>query len=230
MPIAKESSTCKLPGRGSSSIEVYEVFGYQQKLYCQNLSLISKLFLDHKGVFFDVSKFKYYVLTENDENGRHMAAYFSKEISRTTEYNLACIMVLPPYQRRGYGQFLISLSYYFSKTEGRICTPEIPLSDLGKISYKSYWTQTILETILKYKGNLHIKDISRLTGIKVDDINFTLNELSLIKYWKGQQVIQNINLKEIEYFLRRKRCYGRGRIVFDACFVLDENMQQLVFE
>lgn len=90
-------------------------------------------------------------------------------------------MVLPPFQRKGYGQFLIAMSYYLSKREGRICTPETPLSDLGKVSYKSYWTIAILESLLKHKGNLSIKELSEDTGIKPEDIIYTLNELSLVK-------------------------------------------------
>jgi histone acetyltransferase MYST1 len=163
-----------------NSISVFEIKGEEHKLYCQNLCLIAKLFLDHKSIYYDVSPFKFYALTENDKNGKHIVAYFSKESSLCSEFNLACIMVLPPYQRKGYGQFLIALSYYFSKLEKRICTPETPLSDLGRISYKSYWTLTILETLLKYKGNLSIKELSEETTIKNEDIIYTLNELSLV--------------------------------------------------
>lgn len=195
---------------------MYEIKGEECKLYCQNLCLIAKLFLDHKSIYFDVSPFKFYVLTENDNNGMHPVAYFSKEITLGTEFNLACIMVLPPYQRKGYGQFLISMSYFFSKIEKRICTPETPLSDLGKISYKSYWTNTILETLLKFKGNLSIKELSEQTGIKNEDIIYTLNELSLIKYWKGQQVIQTINTKQIEEFLAKKRIGKEHYIKFNS--------------
>ena len=35
--------------------------------------------------------------------------YFSKEKHSPEEYNLACILTLPPFQRKGYGKFLISL-------------------------------------------------------------------------------------------------------------------------
>lgn len=164
-----------------TSLSIYEIMGEEHKLYCQNLCLIAKLFLDHKSIYFDVSPFKFYILTENDRNGKHIVAYFSKEVSSATEFNLACIMVLPPYQRKGYGQFLISMSYYLSKKENRICTPETPLSDLGRISYKSYWTNTILEALLKFRGNLSIKELSEETAIKTEDIIFTLNELSLVK-------------------------------------------------
>ena len=221
MPISPELSTSQHKNRTAHSISVYEINGEDNKLFCQNLCLIAKLFLDHKSIYFDVSPFKFYVLTENDSKGSHIVAYFSKENSLSSEFNLACIMVLPPYQRKGYGQFLITMSYYLSKKQGRICTPETPLSDLGKISYKSFWTITILETLLKNKGNLCIKDLSEQTGIKAEDISYTLNELSLIKYWKGQQVVQNINTKQIEEFLMKKKASKKHHVRFNEEYFIE---------
>jgi len=54
--------------------------------------------------------------------------------------------------------------------EGRVCSPERPLSDMGKVSYKSYWTDTLLESLVKLKGNISIKELSDYTYIKVEDI------------------------------------------------------------
>ena len=48
------------------------------QIYCQNLCLLAKLFLDHKTLYYDVEPFLFYVMTESDTNGCHMVGYFSK--------------------------------------------------------------------------------------------------------------------------------------------------------
>jgi len=128
-------------------------------------------------------------MTECDNRGCHVVGYFSKEKHSTEDYNLACILTLPPFQRKGYGKLLISFAYELSKKEGKVGTPEKPLSDLGLLSFRSYWTQILLEILRKHRGNLSIKDISEMTAIKTEDIISTLQSLNLIKYWKGQHII-----------------------------------------
>ena len=116
--------------------------------------------------------------------------YFSKEKHSPEEYNLACILTLPPFQRKGYGKFLISLSYELSKLEGKVGSPEKPLSDLGKLSYRSYWTFVILRTLRAHAGEpLSIRQISAQTSIKVEDILSTLQALGAIRVWRGQHVV-----------------------------------------
>lgn len=146
----------------SPPVSMFEVDGKQNKIYCQNLCLLSKLFLDHKTLYYDVDPFLFYILTEQDAAGHHVVGYFSKEKASQEEYNLACILTLPPHQRKGYGRFLISFSYELSKKEGRVGTPERPLSDLGQVSYRSYWTRVLLDILKEHKGNLSIKDISQV--------------------------------------------------------------------
>lgn len=59
-------------------LSVFEVDGNASKIYCQNLCLLAKLFLDHKTLYYDVEPFLFYVLTLNDEYGSHLVGYFSK--------------------------------------------------------------------------------------------------------------------------------------------------------
>ncbi|CAB1110978.1 unnamed protein product [Ectocarpus sp. CCAP 1310/34] len=176
-------------GGQGCGVSVYEVDGKTNKVYCQNLCLLSKLFLDHKTLYYDVDPFLFYVLCEVDDAGAHIVGYFSKEKSSPEEYNLACILTFPPFQRKGYGKLLISLSYELSKREHMVGSPEKPLSDLGKLSYRSYWTYVLMNILRDYKGELSIRLISNMTAIKTEDIISTLQSLNLIRYWKGQHVI-----------------------------------------
>ena len=40
------------------------------------------------------------------------------------DYNLACILIFPPFQRMGLGKLLIAFSYELSKLDGKIGSPE----------------------------------------------------------------------------------------------------------
>ena len=169
-----------------NGVSMFEVDGRKEKMYCQNLCYLAKLFLDHKTLYYDVDLFLFYILCETDERGCHIVGYFSKEKHSEEGYNLACILTLPPYQRKGYGKFLISFSYELSKKEKKVGTPERPLSDLGLVSYRGYWTRVLLTLLTSHPGPVSIKDLSEATGIKTDDIIATLgSHLNMLAYQKG---------------------------------------------
>uniref|UniRef100_A0A383W7X2 Histone acetyltransferase n=1 Tax=Tetradesmus obliquus TaxID=3088 RepID=A0A383W7X2_TETOB len=189
------------------NISMFEVDGRKEKQYCQNLCYLAKLFLDHKTLYYDVDLFLFYVLCETDARGAHIVGYFSKEKASEEGYNLACILTLPCYQKKGYGKFLIAFSYELSKLEGKVGTPERPLSDLGRVSYRSYWTRVLMPVLKERAGSVSIKDLSELTCIKPDDIIYTLQHLALVQYQKGQHVLV-ADPKLLDQHLREAGSWG----------------------
>ncbi|KAF5303853.1 hypothetical protein FQR65_LT08111 [Abscondita terminalis] len=187
-------------------ISVWEVDGKRYKQYCQNLCLLAKFFLDHKTLYYDVEPFLFYVMTMSDGEGCHTVGYFSKEKNSFLNYNVSCILTLPPYQRQGYGRLLIDFSYLLTRVEGKIGSPEKPLSDLGLISYRSYWKDVLLGYLCSRAGTtLSVKDISQEMAIHSYDIVSTLQALGMMKYWKGKHIILKKQDVLDEYVERVKR-------------------------
>lgn len=179
-----------------ANITFFEIDGRKNKSYAQNLCLLAKLFLDHKTLYYDTDPFLFYVMTVFDNRGFHIVGYFSKEKESTEDYNVACILTMPPYQRKGYGKLLIEFSYELSKFEGKTGSPEKPLSDLGLLSYRSYWSHTILEILTSLtpvgdneKPQITINEMCEMTSIKKEDVISTLQNLNLINYYKGQYIV-----------------------------------------
>ncbi|KAI9225176.1 MAG: acyl-CoA N-acyltransferase [Piptocephalis tieghemiana] len=173
----------------ADSFSIFEVDGRKHRIYCQNLCLLAKLFLDHKTLYYDVEPFLFYILTEVDDEGCHIVGYFSKEKRSANDYNLSCIVVLPPGRRKGYGATMMDLSYLLSRKECRVGTPERPLSDLGAASYRSYWANAILSYLLPLlQEDPHhspgprtpsITEIGLRTGMTRTDILETLKGLGI---------------------------------------------------
>ncbi|XP_032430331.1 histone acetyltransferase KAT6B isoform X2 [Xiphophorus hellerii] len=172
------------------NLSVFEVDGNVSKLFCQNLCLLAKLFLDHKTLYYDVEPFLFYILTKNDEKGCHLVGYFSKEKLCQQKYNVSCIMIMPQYQRQGFGRFLIDFSYLLTRQEGQAGSPEKPLSELGRLSYLAYWKSVMLEHLYKHPDkHISVKGISRATGMCPHDIAATLQQLGMIDRRDGRTVL-----------------------------------------
>jgi histone acetyltransferase MYST1 len=177
-------------GKPLPKVAMFEVDGAVETEYCENISYIAKMFLDHKTLEYDTSIFIFYVMCELDEYGYHVTGYYSKDKSSAAGYNLACILTLPCHQRKGYGRFLIEFSYALSRIEGRMGSPEKPLSDLGLLSYRSYWSWVLLGILKDHMGKqLSVHDLVQMTSMMPEDILSTLQYLDVLKYTSGQHIL-----------------------------------------
>lgn len=111
-------------------------------------------------------------------------------------------MILPQYQRFGYGRFLIEFSYLLSQKEDSLGTPEKPLSDLGMISYMNYWKYCIFK-VIKDKQEVSIKEISDETKMTVQDIQESMIKLKLLQ--KNPDYCIYLCQKEVEKELAKKK-------------------------
>ena len=179
------------PRSSPAPLSVWEVDGERQRLWCQSLCLLSKLFIDHKTAVFDTEPFLFYCLCLHSQHGFTLVAYFSREKQSADSNNVACILTFPQHQRAGYGRFLISLSYALSQREGRPGGPERPLSDLGRLSYLSWWSERLFHELQRYGDGAvcSLEELSAATGMRRDDIVRVLREHELVRYVKGQYVV-----------------------------------------
>lgn len=112
---------------------------------------------------------------QRDDTGCHIIGYFSKEKESAEGYNVACILTLPQHQRHGYGKLLIEFSYELSKVEGKLGSPEKPLSDLGLLGYRAYWAEIIVEYLIGVGADreVSIDEIAHKTAITHADVQNT---------------------------------------------------------
>ncbi|CAG9856989.1 unnamed protein product [Phyllotreta striolata] len=199
-------------------ISVFEVDGNVNKIYCQNLCLLAKLFLDHKTLYYDVEPFLFYVLTKNDKKGCHLVGYFSKEKHCVQKYNVSCIMTMPQYQRQGFGRFLIDFSFLLSKEEGQPGTPEKPLSDLGRVSYYAYWKSVVLEYLYSHRfDKLKLTDISKDTGMYCQDVSLALELLGFVKLVStddGAKPVISVDWRKVDEHMAKVK-KSKNRIPID---------------
>ncbi|KAL8851079.1 MAG: hypothetical protein Q9221_003975 [Calogaya cf. arnoldii] len=167
---------------------IYEVDGEEHQLFSQNLSLFAKLFLDNKSVFFDVASFNFYLLAHKATTAHltgsqpHIIGFFSKEKMSWDNNNLACILVFPPWQRKGLGKILMGISYELSRLEGRIGGPEKPLSELGRMGYLKFWEARVASALLdvKNKSTFSVVEIADACWMLPEDVITTLKEMDVL--------------------------------------------------
>lgn len=198
-------------------VSFFEVDGAVQKKYCQDLCLISKLFIASKTLFAEVETFIFYVLCEITTEGFVIVGYFSKEKNPSKNNNLSCLLVLPMVQKMGYGRLLIDMSYELSRRELKVGHPEHPLSDLGILAYRGYWRGVLLCYLRKHRNSdrLSIKDMCLATRITPVDI---VNQLMLdnIINFKGGVYSIKISKRALKFPLSqfRQRLVDPSKLVW----------------
>lgn len=228
------------PADGEGEWSVWEVDGERDKLFCQNLSLFAKLFLDNKSVFFDVSGFNYFLLvytppplpethtappptqaspvleplakldistpassspqvsavTPSPSPPRpQIVGFFSKEKLSWDNNNLACILVFPPWQRKGLGALLMGVSYEISRREGILGGPEKPISELGRKGYRRFWAGEITRWILELGSPASSTESSAHPGLvpaKNAKRDKDKNEKVREREWESSSVIVDV--------------------------------------
>lgn len=118
---------------------------------------------------------------------QQVIGFFSKEKMSWDNNNLACILIFPPWQRKGLGALLIGVSYEISRREQIMGGPEKPISNLGKQSYLRFWSSEIARYLLgvketdrkKGKGMITLDQISNDTWICVDDCLCALRDMGV---------------------------------------------------
>lgn len=120
--------------------------------------------------------------------------------------NLACILVFPPWQRKGLGKILMGVSYELSRRENRLGGPEKPLSELGRKGYMRFWEARVANAILevKAKRTLSVGELAEVCWVLPEDVVGTLKDMRVLTSSKradGAAVISKAKLRE--YVLNR---------------------------
>ncbi len=110
--------------------------------------------------------------------------------------NLACILVFPPWQKKGLGKLLMGISYAIAKREGIMGGPEKPISELGMKGYTKFWGGEIAMWILGQgvakkgkgalveasgEGEVTVESISRDTWIAKEDVLAVMREMGIVE-------------------------------------------------
>jgi histone acetyltransferase HTATIP len=104
-----------------------------------------------------------------------------------------------------------------TKREGKVGSPEKPLSDLGLLSYRSYWSETLVSLFmveLERQGphvsddarfSISIEQLSKTTGFTCEDIIHTLQAMDALRYQRGQHIVVLSEKHVADYEKNRKR-------------------------
>jgi hypothetical protein len=185
---------------------------------------------------YDVTTFLFYILVLHAPapTPPQIVGFFSKEKLSWDSNNLACILVFPPWQKRGFGQVLMGVSYYLGEREGRLGGPEKPLSELGRRAYVLYWAGMICRFVVGVpKGRaVSVQAICEATYIVAEDVVSTLKEMGVLErrgnVGAGKKKVSGavIDKAKVREWMVRNKVSGRSPVVeeaFDLPDISDES-------
>jgi histone acetyltransferase HTATIP len=121
-------------------------------------------------------------------------------------------LTLPQYQRKGFGSLLFAFSYELSKKEGKLGSPEKPLSDLGLLGYRAYWQETLVALLMDSglttsnaapdlsvdptpRSEISVEELGARTAMTTADVLHTLQNLNMLRYvWSEGQCTSRFRL------------------------------------
>ena len=170
-----------------------------------------------------MSGFNYFLLvhTSPTTSVQQIVGFFSKEKMSWDNNNLACILIFPPWQRKGLGSILMGVSYEISRREEILGGPEKPISDLGKKGYKRFWGAEIARWLLevketdkkKGKGMVDVERISTETWIHGEDCLSVLREMGVVeKAGRGKGTVERVRVdkNQVREWVKKERlCLDR---------------------
>lgn len=99
---------------------------------------------------------------------------------------------------------MVDFSYLLSKREGKLGSPEKPLSDLGLLGYRAYWQEIIVDLLMDGRVEANIEDLGAATAMTTNDVLHTLQNLNMLRYTSKNQHIVVLTDAVIEQRERQK--------------------------
>ena len=165
-----------------NALSIFEIESNADRLYCQSLFLLSKLFIEESSLSYNVDNVTFYVLCNCDNEGAHFVGCFCRPTNWMGNIIVSEIFVLPPYQRQGYSQILLSCAYEIAHRSNVIGGPRKPLTSLGRLAFEKFFRNTIIQLFLLLKKGIYtIHEISMQTSISKNDIISTLENIKILE-------------------------------------------------
>lgn len=108
--------------------------------------------------------------------------------------------------------------FALSRIERQPGTPEKPLSDLGRISYHSYWRSVVMEFLSAMRGQVSvtIDHMARTSGVHPRDLAETLQRLGLVRVGDDGAVTLHVDASQVERYSRETALKRKNRVPVDA--------------